>query len=363
MAEQADAVEDVDFEEEILPVQYSITSYGADFLVDGLVNRMNTEDIVVPTFDPEYTGESDIQGFQRGFVWKRSQADRFIESLLLGMPVPGIFLVAEQNNQFLVLDGHQRLKTLQSFYKGVLLEREFRLQNVQEPWVGKTYTDLEVEDRRRLDSTIIHATILKRTSSDDYEAVYSIFERINTGGSPLQPQEIRVALLGGPFVDVLRQLNTNGSWRALYGPRSSRLKDQELILRFCALFERSESYRRPLKGFLNGFLADNRNRSESEASTLTAAFISSAEAIAEAIGSSAFRPIRALNAAVFDAVMIGTARRLSIGPIDSAAFSAAYSGLLANEEFREATSSSTAAEESVETRLRIATEIFAGVPE
>jgi uncharacterized protein with ParB-like and HNH nuclease domain len=214
-------VRDIDPDEEVLPLHYAITSYGADFLVDGLVSRMDAGDIVVPTFDPEFRSESSVEGFQRGFVWTKPQADRFLESLLLGMPVPGIFLVREPDGVLLVLDGHQRLKTLLSFHKGVFREKEYRLEYVQEPWLGLRYEDLDDDDRRRLDDSIIHATILRQDHPDrDYEAVYSIFERINTGGTALQPQEIRVALFGGPFVALLRDLNNNDSWRKLYGRRS-----------------------------------------------------------------------------------------------------------------------------------------------
>ena len=86
-------VDDLDELNEVLPTTYSITSYGADYPVDGLVKRLNQGDIVVPLFrlDPE-PGQSTV-GFQREFVWTKPQADHFIESLLLGLPVPGIFLV------------------------------------------------------------------------------------------------------------------------------------------------------------------------------------------------------------------------------------------------------------------------------
>src|SRR5687767_14799498 len=93
-----------DDSEEVLPFRYAITSYGADYPVDGLVKRVGDGDITVPTF-------------QRGFVWNFRQASRFIESLLLGLPVPGIFLSKEPDTQkLLVIDGNQRLHTLRFFY-------------------------------------------------------------------------------------------------------------------------------------------------------------------------------------------------------------------------------------------------------
>jgi len=110
----------------------------------------------------------------------RPKADRFIESLLLGLPVPGIFLVKEATGRLLVLDGHQRLFTLRAFYDGVINGVEYRLENVQEKFIGKRYRDLDVEDRRRLDDSIIHATVVRQdVPTDDQSSIYVIFERLN----------------------------------------------------------------------------------------------------------------------------------------------------------------------------------------
>ncbi len=86
-------VQDLDELSEVLPASFSITSYGADYPVDGLVKRLISEDIVVPLFRVAPKEGQTTVGFQRELVWTKSQADRFIESLLLGLPVPSIFLV------------------------------------------------------------------------------------------------------------------------------------------------------------------------------------------------------------------------------------------------------------------------------
>jgi len=102
-----EVVENVESDEEFYPVEYSISSYGADYPVDGLVKRIDAGSIYIPKF-------------QRGYVWNIHRASRFIESLLLGLPVPAIFLSREQeSNKMLVIDGQQRLRTLQFFYNGV----------------------------------------------------------------------------------------------------------------------------------------------------------------------------------------------------------------------------------------------------
>lgn len=357
-------VEDLDEIREVLPTSFSITSYGADYPVDGLVKRMSHADIVVPLFslEPE-TGQSTV-GFQREFVWKKPQADRFIESLLLGLPVPGIFLVKEANGKHLVLDGQQRLRTLENFYAGIFKGKEFALEDVQPQWKGKTYKTLHADDRRRLDDSIIHATIVRQDEpTEDQSSIYLIFERLNSGGTFLQPQEIRVALYNGALATLLSKLNDNADWRALYGKKNSRLKDIELILRFFALFFFDSTYRRPMKGFLNRYMAVNKDLQGQSDAELKKTFDGVVSIIKRAIGLRAFRPKSAVNAAVLDSVMVGIASRLVAGPIKSEdRILSAYNTLLANADYQEAITRSTADEENVRTRLRLAREAFANVP-
>ncbi|MEU9557048.1 DUF262 domain-containing protein [Streptomyces fumanus] len=361
--EDDEHVLDVDADEEVLSVTYEITSYGADYPVDGLVKRLDRGDIKIPSFNPAYTESDEIRGFQRGFVWNRPQMDRFIESLLLGLPVPGIFLVREKSNTLLVLDGQQRLRSLQLYYSGVHDKREYRLKYAQKPFFDKTYLELDDEDRRRLDDSIIHATVLRQDSpSGSQQAIYSIFERLNTGGSPLQPQEIRIALFNGPFLQLIEDLNADINWRYLYGPSSKRYKDQELILRVFALFEKSASYSRPVKGFLNRYLADNRERTAVESEGLANLFRTASRLIYDAIGPKAFKPVRPLNAAVLDSVMVGVMRRLQVGDVTSLAqLKSAYETLMKNDVYRRASTYSTAAEEAVAERIQLSTDAFAGV--
>jgi Protein of unknown function DUF262 len=359
-----EGVEDLNEATEVIPFTYEITAYGADYPVDGLIERLNRGDIVVPTYDPEVKGTAlDVAGFQRRFVWTKPQIDKFIESLLLGLPVPGIFLVREPNNILLVLDGQQRLRTLQAYYKGILREKEFRLESVQERFKGLRYEDLPEDDRRRIDNSIIHATVVRQDQpSDDESSIYTLFERLNTGGTNLQPQEIRVALYRGKFGNVLRQLNENADWREIYGKRSERLKDQELILRFFALLYYSSKYQRPMKGFLNKYMATNRDCKRQSAKTLKEAFEGTIALIHEALGARAFRIAAALNAAVMDSVMTGVAHRLSTGPIkDLKAVDAAYRKLLADDDYLAVVQRATADEESVRARLSLAQKAFAKV--
>jgi len=354
-------VEDLDEASEVIPFTYAITAYGADYPVDSIVKRMESGDIVVPRFSWQPRKKSGIVGFQREYVWPRPKADRFIESLLLGLPVPGIFLVKEPTGRLLVLDGHQRLYTLKAYYDGIINGEEYRLHNVQPQFEGKRYRDLETEDRRRLDDSIIHATVTRQDEpSDDQSSIYLIFERLNTGGVNLQPQEIRVALYHGEFVRVLRKLNDNATWRKLFGAKSSRLKDMEMILRFFAFYFHAQHYRSPMKDFLNRYMASNQSLQRQNEEVLSKTFDQTVAMIGEHIGQKAFRPVRAVNAAVIDSLMTAVARRLSAGPIKKPEqLREHYEQLLKTKVYWDAVQTGTSQEANVTARLEQAMKEFA----
>ncbi len=269
----------------------------------------------------------------------------------------------EVSGRILVLDGHQRLYTLRAYYQGVIHGIEYRLDNVQERFMGKRYHDLDVEDRRRLDDSIIHATVIRQDEpTEDQSSIYVIFERLNTGGVNLLPQEIRVALYHGEFVRVLGMLNDNAAWRKLFGKKTKRLKDMEMILRFLAFYYYAHAYRSPMKDFLNRYMASNRGLARQNESELTTVFEKTTTTIAEAIGSRAFRPVRVVNAAVIDSVMTGVARRLAAGPIKKTnQLVEHYEALLKNQDYLNAVETGTSQEANVTTRLQLATEAFASV--
>jgi|688.fasta_scaffold11634_3 hypothetical protein len=346
--------------ERFYPVEYSISSYGADYPVDGLVKRINSNAIYIPYF-------------QRSFVWNEYRASRFIESLLLGLPVPAIFLSKElDSNKMLVIDGQQRLRTLQYFYHGIFqpTDRAFRLRGVQPRYQGQTYETLSGDDRLRLDDSIIHAIIVKQESPDvDGEdtaspsSAYHIFERLNTGGVLLQPQEIRSCIYHGPLVELLESLNSNADWRSLFGNVSTRMRDSELILRFLALYSQSDNYSKPMKEFLNRFASRYRKLDAPTSERFATVFAATVKLILDAIGSKAFKTTNAVNAALFDAVMVGAAQRIGTGPVtDHAAFNAKYEALLGDQPFKQSISSGTTDEANVATRLKKATEAFRDVP-
>jgi uncharacterized protein with ParB-like and HNH nuclease domain len=356
--EEKDVVDDAARDQSVAPVQYDIASYGADYDVEGLVNRLNRGDVLIPPF-------------QRNYIWKLPEASRFIESLLLGLPVPGIFLARERDsNKLLVIDGQQRLKSLQFFYEGYFnpkpdeeKKQVFKLVGVQDNFEGKTYKALDDKDRIRLNDSLIHATIVKQESpANDDTSVYHIFDRLNSEGRRLTPQEIRTAIDHGSFIGIIKQLNEYSPWREIYGRKSGRLKDQELILRFLAFYFEGEKYERPMKEFLNKFSQSHRKADDSFLTAAKDKFTETIDVVFRCIGPKAFRPIGPINAAVFDSVMVGIARRLDKSKVgDEQRVKDAYSQLLDDTEYQGLVSQSTSDENNVRVRINKAIDTFAQV--
>ncbi len=334
-------VEDDSLLEQPGNTKFSITSYGADYTVDTLIKRLKSEAFYVPPF-------------QRKFVWSQRHASRFLESLLMGLPVPGIFLYREPvTNRHLVVDGQQRLRTLQYFYAGIFLEKNFRLTGVRDEWNGKNYEELSDADKLKLDDATVHATIFQQDEpKDSRKSLHFVFERINSGGIRLSPQEIRNCISDGPLLTAVRDMNNDENWRKVFGKhRNSRLKDQELILRFLAMFERGETYTRPMREFLDDF-ADDYNKQNSERLVyLKMIFGKTIKACWDAKGRDAFRPARALNAAVFEGVMLGVAKRLEANSLTTAEeIARSYEELIQDATFMRACERATAVDDSVRVR-------------
>lgn len=336
-------------EKEHIEFRYEITSYGADYPVDSLVRRIKNQAILVPPF-------------QRRFVWSLEEASKFIESLILGLPVPGIFLSKERDsNNLLIVDGQQRLLSLYYFYMNDFKEEEFRLIGVQKDLEGKCYEDLSVSDRNRLDDSIIHSTVIRQDEPDDNDSsIYQIFERINSGGRPLSPQEIRACIYHGKYNTLLGKLTQNVQWRKIIGsPHNDRLKEEELLLRFFSLFFDLQYYKKPMKDFLNRRMFANKNLELHSEEKLTDVLLKTISFINDALGKEAFRYQKGIHTAIFDSVMIGVAKRLEKGPIlAKQSFISAYTELLYNDKFFSYINTGTSDENSLSKRIALAVSAF-----
>lgn len=336
-----------------VPLRYSIMSYGADYPVDGLVERMKN-------------GEISLPEFQRSFVWNQTQASRFIESLLLGLPVPGIFMFREPASQrLIVVDGHQRLRSLRSFFEDDFRGKGFALSGVIESLKGLRYETLPHRDRRVLDNSILHATIFQQLHpTGGKDSIFEVFERLNTTGVPLSQQEIRECIYRGPFNELLNELNKGDAWRKIYKKDNDRARDKELILRFFAFKHYGATYTRPLKHFLNKYMESNARPSSEWIDQRRLEFGKVTALAAQWLPSEAFRRGRTVrvNSAITDAMLVGLSRRLDKGTISrEGSLESIAIQLRDSQSFRDVTDRSTTAVAAVKGRIEQATQVFGEV--
>lgn len=342
----ADFIEKIQSEiadEEIEVVVYKIANYPADYTLQGLYDKDKDKEILIPPF-------------QRRFVWSLSQASRLIESFLLGLPVPSIFLYKEKRSQkLLVIDGQQRLKTIFGYFKNIFpdTKKPFYLKGVNSKWENKSFQDLNDPDKRRLKDSVLRAVIVEQLDPKDNTSIFHIFQRLNTGGTTLKPQEIRNCIYRGKFNDLLNQLNHNKEWRKIIGlpTPDKRMRDVELILRFLALYYKYKEYKSPMKDFLSGFISDYKN-DENKVKEFKKIFEKTVSTIASQLNPHPFRIKTGLHAAVFDSIMAAFALNLNNIPRD---IKERHQKLLRDKEYEECVYKFTTVEEFVKQRIDMAT--------
>lgn len=329
-------------EETPLPI-YKIASYPADPTLEVIYQKWQRKEML-------------IQSFQRGWVWKPPQASRLIDSFLIGLPVPAIFVYKEPVTQkWIIIDGQQRLRTICGYFDGKLPDgNDFYLRGVSQQWEGKYFKDLNEGDQRRFRDSVLRVIIVEQQDPKDDTSIYHIFERLNTGGTPLSAQEIRNCVSHGPFNDFIRELNKNSKWREITGTTypDVRMKDVELIVRFLALSESGESYDKPMKKFLNAYMQHHKTEKKKE--PYNTLFLNTIDKVVGSLGPRPFHIKRGINIAVYDSVMIAFSQATKI-PKD---IKDRFTKLRGIQGYDEAISVHTTDKDKVLTRIKLAREIL-----
>jgi len=218
------------------PSEYQTITYPSDFTLEVLHTKFKNGEIKLPKF-------------QRKFMWNLTQASRLIDSFMLGLPVPEIFLYSHPDTEYdIVVDGHQRLQSVFSFFDNRWFDTrgrsaEFRLKGLPDDrrWSNKTFDEFPEADQRKLKRCTLRSITIKQLQPKGAASIYEIFDRLNTGGTNLTPQEVRNCVYAGELNDLLINVNEHtSSWREILG-RSvphKRQKDVELVLRFFALLNK-----------------------------------------------------------------------------------------------------------------------------
>ena len=231
--------------------------------------------------------------FQRhANIWKDDAKSRLIESILIRIPLPAFYIDATNEDKWLVVDGLQRLSALKQFMSDKKLNLcglEY-LINLE----GKNYNEIGRRYQRRIEETQVTVYLIEKGTPP--EVKYNIFKRINTGGLPMSPQEIRHALNPGKATKFLAKLATSNEFEQvtnLSDPRKMRMEDREFILGSVAFmltsYKNYQSETRDL--FLTKALSKINNMSESELGAIENNFKKAMVAAWEIFEINAFRKV------------------------------------------------------------------------
>lgn len=289
-------------EEEITIKPYEVDCLPNDYNITTLISLIER-------------GYMKIPSFQRNYVWKKDMASKFIESIIIGLPIPQLFLFERERNNFLVIDGQQRLVTIYLFKKqrfpkndiGRSIIRkylsfgkqipdselasdnfeDFKLKlpstTTQKNQLDKlqydtlsTIKDFDFKGEFDFNRTIRTITIKQIAPCEDDSSMFEIFSRLNSGGVMLKAQEIRMSIYYSPFYEkIVSELNLNKTWRQFLGKKEPDLHmgEIEAIVRAFAMLEMSNQYKSPLRNFLNEFSKKAMNYTEKEIALLSQLFV------------------------------------------------------------------------------------------
>jgi hypothetical protein len=332
--------------------------------VDVAVADLTVREVVRMVRDGELNA---APAYQRKFRWKPQDESRLIESLMLGLPVPSVFVAANEDFSLEVVDGLQRVSTLVHY----LEPNQEDLQRIgrSEPLVlsgleklekleGLSFAKLPPEVQRYFGRLGMRVTTL--TDKSDPAVRFQLFERLNRGAVALSPQEIRTVVYRGSFINLIKELAELPRFNELVklqGPQEEDGTRGELVLKFFAYLLKFEEYDGRVTAFLNDFAEQNADVSQSQIRKWRDLFVGSVEAVADATGTPFLRdnyystPLNQI-----EAVLVGAGRILRRG--DAVRQSAP--GLANDPALVEASTKGTNTRPSFRRRVLRAEELLAG---
>ncbi len=344
-------------DEETVTINYDIASYPSDFTLSGIAQMWSDGDIVIPDY-------------QREFVWSIKQASLLIDSFLCGLPVPPVFFYIDENNKNLVIDGQQRILSVVFFFEGYFgkestqgKRKVFRLTGLDEnsPHNNLRFEDLDEASQRKLKQAVLRAVNIRQLNPvGESTSAYHIFERLNTGGTPLKPQEIRNCVFRGGFNKLLKAANKDKNWRKILGKPylDKHQKDVELLLRVFSLVNAGDKYEKPMKEFLNKEMIKHDSGDTKKVKIFFNVFSEVTETVVKKLGEKPFHLRGPLNVSALDSVMSVLIENHK--KIESLDIKEKYSELRNNKDFEEYTRYNTTDTKTVADRIDIVTKIILG---
>lgn len=373
----------VDEGSEILVKEYDITSTPNDFNIQTIFSLIDNGVIKMPPF-------------QRNYVWDEKRASKLIESIILGLPIPQVFLYEQGKNSFYVIDGQQRLLSIYFFIKQRFPTKEGRLV-LREYFTGDTKIDNSIlsddryfksfklnlpsqsnDEKNKFDKLkydtlgdykytfeilrTIRSVVIKQNEPDDDSSIYEIFNRLNTGGQNLSPQEIRMSLYYSNFYKMLSEINTMKEWRKILNQTTIdvHFKDVEILLRGIAMLFEYNEYKSPMGRFLNTFSKKAMkfdNKTVDYLKYLTLSFFHSCENLDENIFSTKKGQFSiSLFESIFVATAIDNFKEHTL--IEKKISSQSIITLKQNADFINSNQGSVASKQNLNTRISKAIEIL-----
>jgi len=245
-------------------------------------------------------GDLELQPqYQRKYVASPKIASKLIESILMDVPIPVIYLAEENDGSYSVIDGQQRLTSFISFMNEKYPNGDdFKLTGLKvlRELNRKQFSNIEKEYQNKIRKTTLHTIIIKKESNDDVK--FEIFERLNTGSVKLNEDEIRNTVYRGKYINLLSELEENEIFHQLIKKDNfkNRMIYRGMILRFFALSEKSYlNYVPSMKQFCNKELRDNRNISDEKIKEYKNRFYDSLDMVKIVFGENSFRRYMPMN--------------------------------------------------------------------
>lgn len=220
--------------------------------------------------------------YQRDYVYDEKNASRLVESVLMGIPIPTIYLCEELDGTYSIIDGQQRMTSFVKF-----LKNEFTLKGLEEltEFNGKKFRDLDKTVQRNLKSVTLNTIVLKKESQD---LKYEIFARLNQGAVKLKAQELRNCIYRGSFNSLLEKIAADNKYlKELFIEDNKRKNYQEYILRFFAL-RNFNDYSSSIGKTMNNFMSKHQNDDEKQIEESKKLFNGTIDIIKQVLGNTAF---------------------------------------------------------------------------
>jgi len=264
--------------------------------------------------------------FQRYFVWDSTKSSRLIESALLDIPLPVIYLSEEKDGREYVIDGQQRLTAFFSFIDGVFPDKkDFKLSGlkVYKSLNKKSFKDIDEAFQDKVKYCTFRTITFKKESDNDLK--FEIFERLNTGAVSLNDQELRNCIYRGPYNELLKELSQDKDFMYLLNLKAyeKRMRDVELVLRFASFYHSTYlNYKPPMRKFLNFDMEKYQNINDQDSTELKQSFKNAVAVIRSLLDKQAFKrfylgtdknpngywePIK-FNASLYDILMYSFAK-------------------------------------------------------